>query len=241
MTVDCPSCGKNFERIGQHWSMSSSCEYPELTANQKDIITGVLMSDGYIDHGRNEENPRLAVKMITPDYLYYLDKEFPALGTGVKLCLTAEESAKQNRKTGFSTNAKSENYSDVYRWQTRGHPELQEFSDWYSSGEKVWPENIGLTPTVLKHWYCGDGYWNNNSSQNHIKICMANEVENIEKVNKIFKSAGLPTPSNYNIHERKNGSLNCSAYFTIEQSKELWNYMGSPLPGFEYKWPEGFK
>ena len=29
----------------------------------------------------------------------------------------------------------------------------------------------------------------------------------------------------------------CNARWTVDESKELFDYMGDPLPGFEYKWP----
>jgi len=70
---------------------------------------------------------------------------------------------------------------------------------------------------------------------------MANEIENTEKVGQMFENVGLPSPSNYNISERKDGSETCNAQFTVDQSKELWEYMGEPLPDFEYKWPRRFR
>jgi len=65
---------------------------------------------------------------------------------------------------------------------------------------------------------------------------MANEVNNTDKVNQLFENAGLLSPSNYDISEN-----NCIAEFTVDQSKELWQYMGEPLPDFEYKWPEEYR
>jgi len=104
----------------------------------------------------------------------------------------------------------------------------------------VWPEDIELTPTVLKHWYCGDGHWHNSEANNCISIAMANEISNTNKIDEIFRNVGIQAPSNYSSSERKGGSFTCNADFTVEQSKELWEYMGKPLPDFEYKWPERY-
>jgi hypothetical protein len=60
-----------------------------------------------------------------------------------------------------------------------------------------------------------------------------------------YKSVGIHwghspehRPSNYNETEREDySSLNCGATFTKEQSNELFEYMGSPLPDFGYKFP----
>jgi len=235
----CQQCGNGYQRIGGHWSHpNSSCSHPNFTDHQKEIITGLLMGDGTI--GTANKNPHIRAKMISPNYLEYIADEFGVLGSEVSLYMTAAESAKHNSDNGCSPNAKAENYSDVYGWCSMSHPELQEFADWYSSGKKVWPADIQLTSTVLKHWYCGDGSWNNGGSHNRITIAMANEVNNTEKVDQMFRNVGLPAPSNYAISEREDGSKTCIAQFTVEQSQELWEYMGEPLPDFEYKWPDRY-
>jgi hypothetical protein len=200
----------------------------------------LMMGDGWLDRGN--VNPSLACQMITPAYLEYVDDVFRCLGIGVRLRKTAEENAKHNRDRGFRPDARAQNYSDTYRWRSRTHPELTDF-DWYTGegGEKVWPADLELTPTVLKHWYCGDGNWSNSGSNNYIRIAMSNEVEYTDKIDKYFERVGLPKPNNYNIQQRKSGGVNCDALFTVGASKELWDYMGSPPPGFEYKWPKAYR
>jgi len=235
----CPQCGTEYKMVAQHWNCGS-CERPSFTDHRREIITGLLMGDGTINRS-SDGNPLLQCEMISPNYLKYIDGEFGIFGHGVSSAKTAEENAKAKSDSEFRPNAKADNYSDVYRWWSMAHPELQEFAEWYSTGTKVWPSNIELKPTVMKHWYCGDGTWHNHGSHNRIKIGMANEVENTEKIDKMFENVGLSSPSNYAISERKDGSMNCVAEFTVEQSKELWKYMGEPLPDFEYKWPEEYK
>jgi len=231
--VECHNCLNEYELIANHWNQSD-CNYPKLSEDQNEIATGLLMADAWIN--RHNETPRIQCNMISQNYLEYIDQQFGIFGKGVSLEKTAEENAKENRNSGFHPNAKKENYSDTYLWRSMRHPEIQEFTDWYSTGKKVWPSDIELTPTVLKHWYCGDGHWNNSHSQNYIKIAMANEVENIDKVDQMFENVGLPSPSNYAI-----SGTHCNAEFTVEQSKELWEYMSEPLPDFEYKWPEQYR
>lgn len=235
--VACPECGEEYKGLGHHWSWNPD-HRPSFTQHQKEVITGLLMGDGCIQ--RTGKNPRIKVEMISPNYLEYIDKIFGCLSTGVSLKCTAEESAKHSRDSGFRPNAKTENYSDLYWWQSRNNPELEKFADWYSTGEKVWPEDIKLTPTILKHWYCGDGCWDNKNTSNRIQIGMSNEVDNTNKIDKMLEKVGLPTPSNYAISERKDGSKKCDAIWTEEQSHKLWEYMGKPLPDFYYKWPEQY-
>jgi len=235
----CPQCGNEYQRVASHWGRGL-CEWPSFTDHQREIITGLLMGDGTINR-MNDTNPRLKCNMISPNYLKYIDDEFGVFGKGVSLKKTDKKSAKECRDRGFGPNAKAENYSNIYRWWSMCHPELEEFAEWYSTGKKVWPCDIELTPTVLKHWYCGDGDWHNSNSHNHIRISMSNEIKNTDKVDQMFEKVGLPSPCNYDISERKDGSKNCKAEFTVEQSKKLWEYMGEPLPDFEYKWPAQYR
>lgn len=241
MEKPCPKCGNRYKNLGQHWEMSSKCSHPSFTQHQKEVITGLMMGDATIDRGN--KNPLIKCEMVSPNYLEHIDNVFGPIGTYVSLSHTAEESAKRSRDSGFDPNARGQNYSDVYIWRSRTHPDLQQWANWYSTGEKVWPKDIELTPTVLKHWYCGDGCWSNSGTKNHMKISTDNEAKNVEKINSIFENSNLPSNLTYNINKRKNNdnTLKCDIEFTVEQSKELWEYMGEPLPDFEYKWPNEFQ
>lgn len=198
------------------------------------------MGDGTI--GKKEgKNQRVQANMTNSEYLRHVDKQFGILGTGVSLYQTAKECANSASESGFSPNAKEKNYSDQYSWRTRCHPDIQEFAKWYASGKKVWPEDIELTPTVLKHWYCGDGCLASTKNTYYIKISMSNESENTDKVDSLFENSGIPSPNRYDMYKRRNGSIKCGAIFTTDQTKELLKYMGSPPPGFEYKWTKDYK
>jgi hypothetical protein len=228
----CEQCENQYERVTTHWARSSSCSHPDLSYHQKQIITGTLMGDGIIEKDFNR-NPSLVVRTITPNYLKHIDEKFGLLGTGVSACRTAEEGAKSARSSGIDKDANAENYSKLYRWASVNHPDLHEFHDWYSTGQKVWPEKISLTPTVLKHWYCCDGHYDNREYNNRIKIAMSNEIENKKKIKSMFRRSDLPEPSNYT----KYGHIE----FTVDSSKYLWEYMGEPLPDFDYKWPDRYQ
>jgi hypothetical protein len=234
--VECPQCGDEYKKLGNHWHYYPS-HRPELTQKQIEITTGLLMGNGWID--KNKEKSRLRCKMISPNYLEYLDNIFGVLSCGVSLKHTAAESAKNVRNSGFRPDANEENYSDVYGWGTRSHPKFNEFREWYASGEKVWPEDIELTPTVLKHWYVGDGHYENAGTGDCIAITMSKEKEKTEKVSQYFTNVGLPEPLDYRkINNEYAGR--CVARWSVEDSHTLWEYMGEPLPDFEYKWNDKY-
>lgn len=226
MSVSCHCCKLEFEQISNHWRQSSECNYPDISDTQKEVCVGLIMGDGTVANPK-DANPYLQCINTNKEYLEYLDGVFDLLGTSVRFHMSAEEKAEENKESGFHESANKGNYSDQYIWKTRCSPKFKHFSEWYSSGEKVWPDEIQLTPTTLKHWYCGDGCWNNNGTSNCISIALKNEIDNKDKVNKMFKKIGFEI-SNWNKHEIQ---------FSVSESNKLWNYMGKPLPGFEYKWP----
>lgn len=237
MTDICPECGNEYDIVASHWSRGS-CDHPSFTDHQKEIITGLLMGDGNLKI--NRDNPSLRCKMTSPNYLKYLDKQFGVFGKGVSLRTTAEEKAKLNRESGFSPNARAENYSNLYIWRSMSHPELREFEKWYDTGSKVWPDDIELTPTVLKHWYCGDGSYNNKSNK-YISISCANERGNKEKIEKMFNNVGFSVAYWHESTRYNNGyegTVSANIAFDVTTTKELFEYMGDPLPDFEYKWPD---
>jgi hypothetical protein len=205
-----------------------------MSEKQLNIATGLMMGDGNIDSYKGR-TPKLRVNMISPNYLKYIDSEFGIFGNNVSMTRTAEENAKHCRDTGFVTNAKKENFSDVYRWTSMAHPDLLELSTWYKSGKKVWPQDIELNPTILTHWYCGDGSLDTFGGNQSISIAISNEGENTDKIDKMFQNVGLPSPNNYKYWEREDGSIKCDAVFTKPQTNELLEYMNGPLPDFNYK------
>lgn len=223
MGTICMACGEAFDRIGTHWRYNPD-HRPSFSAEQREIVTGLLMGDGYIDTRRG--NPYLVVNMITEEYLQYLHNTFENFSKGVVLDKTAEECAIYN-------GGDVENYNEIYSWRSCSHPELSEWSNWYSSGEKVWPDDIELTPTVLKHWYVGDGHLNKSSGG--IELTVTNERGNRQKVQQYFSNAGLPVGGWW---ENTTGRTETRMYWNGGDRDKLFEYMGNPLPGFEYKWPK---
>lgn len=221
----CPNCNKNYESIGSHWSHNPS-HIPSYTEFQLSIIEGLVMGDATV-RDRDTERPRLLLATINKEYLEYLSNIFGILSTEIRLKTTAKQSAKNDRKSGFNKSAKKENYSDVYSMQLRNHPELSQFSSWYDN-DKIFPDNIKLDPVTLKHWFVGDGSKiQGKRGRPHIVIVTVNEISNKEKLKVMFSEIGFE-----NVRFD-----NESIRFLVEDSEKMWNYMGSPPPGFEYKWP----
>lgn len=228
MSDICPVCGESNGRLAYHWS-SNRCNYPEMSENQKEVVTGVLMSDGNINR-REGRKPRFRVTSTNKKYLQHLDNIFGAFSTGPPTCYrTAEEASSREKIDRF----KNSTYQDQYTWTSRSIPIFERWSSWYKTGSKVWPEDINLTSTVLKHFYVGDGSLHKENRT--ITIYLSNEINNKDKVNSYFTQKGLPKPI-WETPTRSDGSISGRIRWNKDNSEKILEYMGEPIQGHEYKW-----
>lgn len=230
----CEACGNEYERIGHHWAAKTE-HRPNLMDKQKEILTGIVMGDGWINEG---VSCNLSCSMTTKEYLQYIDNIMGILSTGVRLKSTAKESCEHAIEVGtLGSGGGEEDYSDIYRLRTRTHPFFDELRNWYSTGSKTFPEDLELTPSILKHWFVCDGCWNNNGSYDYITIGVSNEYDNKEKLNSYFDDIGIEIGS-FNTGTREDDSKFMNLIFNRDSTDKFFEYIGRPVPGFEYKFPE---
>lgn len=217
----CYSCGESFSAMGHHWELSD-CSYPKISDSQFEVITGLLMSDGNVYTPSNANKPvfRCTMKASNAGFIKYLSN-----------------SVLDNISISVD-NYQTDDYETV-GMRTVCHPELKSFLDWYDSGEKVWKySDITLTPTVLKYLYVGDGTYNTIKSHNYVSISAANEYIRSDKVKGLFEEIGFSPSINKTV---SNGTKHLNIQFTKKETEQLFDYMGEPLPSFEYKWPKEFR
>lgn len=213
-----------------HWNRSN-CGYPSFTDHQWELLVGTLLGDGDI-HGRGDTNSHFRVRMTSRSFLEYLDDEFGVLSKGVYLARDAErqyKSAAKNRSSGrqgFVT-VNRENYNDLFGFRSCSHPELDELRGWYETGEKRFPDDLTLTPTIAKTWYVCDGWLaDEDDSRPRIMIKTSNEADRADYLTNLFADAGFDA-----------GFSRYSVQIPTAETVRLFEWMGEPLPGFEYKWP----
>lgn len=226
----CPVCEKPFKQLGCHWRYKPE-HRPSFTNKQLNIIRGILMGDGCLD--TTSKNPRIKVECIEKEYLEYLEREFGSLSStnDVYKSMASEKSRIINEDSKY-INTENCSFSDLYTWKTKTHPELYSFAEWYENDTKIFPENIKLEPTVLKHWYAGDGSY---TEYDRFTIVTSNESESKQKINSYFEEKKLPKPKW--VTTQKDEGCITHLRWTVEESKELFEYIGSPPPGYAYKWP----
>jgi len=230
---NCPECGERFKQLGYHWSQSN-CGYPKLSDQQESIIRGVLMGDGYMSGGSTENsNPYLVVSMTNNEYLEYLKGALNPFIASLSMKLTGEENAQEKRDSGFRPNAEEDNYSDIYWLQSRSHPDLQKYRNWYSSGKKVFPSDLDFNETVLKHWFVCDGSYDGSRAE----IALSNESGNEEKIASYFDQIDMPEP-NWSYRTNSEGTEVVTIYYNKFWTGKFFDRIGDPVEGFKYKWPE---
>lgn len=224
---ECPGCGRNFEGLGQHWRFSQEC-VPSLTEHQHKIITGSMMGDGCVVKTKETARPHFKLRVIKREYLESVRKQFGKLMTDVRLENKAENNPYSNH--------------DVYGVQTRNLSELEQYIDWYRTGSKVWPDNISITPTVMKHWFVQDGTKKKRKShwRPRCAIQLDNERGNSEKVLSYFDNSDCPGPDRWSEYE-SNGKENTRIVWNVKSAEYLYDYMGTPPKGFEYKWTDEYR
>jgi hypothetical protein len=99
----------------------------------------------------------------------------------------------------------------------------KQYKRWYPNGNKRIPEDFKVTPFSLKQWYCADGHLKDNSTNPRFSIGLKNESNRREFIENIF-----PFEASYVGYE---------ICFKTRDTEKIKDYMGSPPPGFEYKWP----
>lgn len=224
----CPSCGDKYERLGQHWAMSSTCTHPSIPTRTKEILIGILMGDGTIHDPPSAKNIRLEVTNINETFLRRLDERLGWLSNGVRLKRTAEEIRDENRTSQYDRFSSLDyEIRDQYVLTTVRHPELNEFATWYTGMQKRFPEDIHLSPTVLKFWYVCDGHliWGSKGHKRpQVWISANNEADRPTYIRSLFDE----TPISPTFNEGR-------IMLTSDETEWFFDYVGKPPGGFDYK------
>lgn len=184
------------------------------------------MGDGSIPVQPDGTNGVFHVPMVNRQFLEWYDYQMGVFTTGVSLKKTAEELAENNRKTGFSPDARAEDYHDMYTVWSRSHPYFTRLRQWYESGTKRIPETFELTPRIAKFWYISDGFLDIDRDRTpRAAIRARTESDRSEFLLDLFQSHGFDP--NF-----RRGTIR----FPRTESSAFLDWMGTPPPGFEYKW-----
>lgn len=236
----CPDCNVPQKNPSQHLT-KSDCKRPEISEIQQEMLKGLVMGDGSINH--HSKNWTIQWGSINKEFMDWFNWRMEDIGIEVREVKRSLEEIRNSWGESYDFSEeeiKDMNFHKIFRWGTISHPEINTmFSEWLKNGKKKFPEGIEISPINLCIWYCGDGGLNWSGDRcSSARITTVNESENIYSIVSSLERVGL----NPNIYQdEREGSFNnphthTSISFSGDGMEEFFDYIGSPPPGMEYKW-----
>ena len=225
-TAQCPECKGRYRHLVKHWN-NSDCNRINPSEKQLEILTGVLMGDGTLL--RDGKNAAVAVEMTNRRYLRWLDSQLGLFSTGVRVKHTEEEQRARSQNAYLESVRNSTSYKASHLLLTRKHPMFNQFRHWYDTGDKRYPAELTLTPTILRHWYCCDGTLNMPASAANptATIICTNETHREDFLIDLLGDVGFAVYA-------RDGRFR----FPVSETRRLLDWIGPAPPGFEYKWAQ---
>jgi len=218
--IKCYSCGEDFAQIALHWN-GQRCGWPHFSNEQIELMKGLLLGDADIKSGVNGSIFRL--RMTNKDFLDWVSMRLYPLSRGVFLSEDSEKQKKSAIRGGLKGVSEQSEFKDLYGLRTVTHPQINKLNEWYSSGEKRYPNNI--TEKMFLMWYVTDGWKNNNS----IRIRCISQSDKGEEIISLIETLGFVEGVTFNTDK---GIIRINS----SDSKKFWQITEAP-PGFDYKWP----
>lgn len=135
-------------------------DLPDIDEVQKQVIDGILLSDGYISKQSGNKNCILKIKQ-KPSRKQYLDHVFQLLhpyGSAIRLSKSSKiESVQYVNGKRTLLHSKTE-FCFYNEFCSKSHKALTDLRHkWYPKGIKIVPKDLNISPIMLAHWYMGDG------------------------------------------------------------------------------------
>jgi hypothetical protein len=170
----------------------------------------------------------MEVHNINHRFLQWIDARLEWLSNGVVLRRTSDDIREANRSSALDRFASVDyDIRDQYLLTTRRHPELHRYVEWYTEKQKRFPQDLRIRPVILKLWYVCDGHliW---GAKGHVRpqvwIAADNESDREQFVRGLFESTPIAPTFN-------DGRL----MLTSDETEWFFDYVGDPVPGYEYK------
>lgn len=201
----CPDCEEPFDTahgLGIHLG-KSDCERPDLSERQKQIAKGLLMGDAWI-----HPDGQLELDINSEAFVQWVADEFSELNPSIT-----------------EISREPDKHQDGYRLRLMKTRFFEQLRGWYDSGRKEFPDNLELTPLILKVWYCCDGCL---EVSGRPWIACENERGYTKKLKSYFDD----TPMDPAVYD----SQNVIIAFRADDQEDFFEWIGEPVPGYEYKW-----
>jgi len=119
--MKCPYCSSNkdYEVIGNHWSLSSDCDGPVLDEQQRQIVMGLMLTGA--SPRSDTANFRLSVHTKSKEFAEWLDSELGVMSASIR-------KIEREKESDF---AKDHGYTDseMYEYNTRTCQAITDIKD----------------------------------------------------------------------------------------------------------------
>lgn len=120
--TQCPVCAseKDYQRIGQHWSNSTSCDFPYPSESERAVFTGLWLAGATVSETGN--NPLLVKTTKYKEALEWIAEEIGIWHSAIK------EGSGRETLTEF-TGDQTAQKNEKWRWTSVSCPWLQHLAD----------------------------------------------------------------------------------------------------------------
>lgn len=203
----------------------------KITDYEKEVITGLVLSDGYLSKINNNENSKLIVGTVHREFAYKLRTILPSFSFGIQTkqaTSSIRNGVEWNNKESYMVASESNSYFTTLR------------NKWYlekNNYKKQVPEDIIITPTVLYYFFIGDGFSTLSAKTNSMRLFLCTDSFNLDSM-RLLQQQIKTLNLNFNISCRNKDKQQYRLGLCKKQ--EILNFY-SVIPEcnlncFKYKW-----
>jgi hypothetical protein len=225
----CPSCGRRYAYLSAHWDGDPDCGFPTLSAQQRAILTGLLLSGATLNQTGETKRPHLLLDSTNRPFLEWTQDGLGVLCAHVTHRTTSEQTTERLREW---LGVESENTSDVYRLQTRSHPFFEDALTWADrfgqpSRDIHPPLNLERSPLLFATVYLHRGTFTEYTGQQRPVV----RVQRMPLADDALLDLFAPFSPRF-AHLTSDHRV-----LVIGAESAFFNYIGGPPAGLESLWP----
>ena len=146
-----------------------------------ETMDGLIISDGSISNKDGQIYHRFSIASSQEEFMNYCRNKL--------LCLNPSE-VSGREALGYARNKGYE--KSAYGFSTSFHPDItKQRIRWYINGKKIIPNDIRITPLMLKMWYYGDGSIVNDKISNTCTLRLSTDGFTSQEVNFLIQQLEL--------------------------------------------------
>lgn len=224
--VICPQCGNTYDAVTRHFALSSSCSYPNLTPQQQEVLTGILLARGGIQ-SPNEGNGSVRVTDRNKEVLEWLWNQLGWLGGSVR-----------EKELDTFDEVDASPVGTTFELRTYSHPDFSYWRDrWYADdGSRRVPHRVTRTRRMIRATFALTGEYTppSEESRAHVRVAFGRTKPDGETLRQLFAGFG---PNITRELDHKTGTEQVQV--RLQNVVAFFDYIGwNSVRGAEHNWPD---